>query len=357
MNQRQNATECMIEWLSHKNELGKAPFKIEIAGEFDLHNLHYYIFKFKKSRFSPWLVGVCGGYEGENVGHCGHIFSELKEYHEETAQQACINMVEMIREYWMKEAKKHEVPQQRTTFVHFVLLKDSQVNLMQVFDTLKEHIEFENIEKNDKQIYVTSTNHALISLSLMDIPVPEGEAEYYAQGCYMWEDAVKEVHQHQAHIIVSTMGQDATALECMLIQSQFIDACLHLEKAIAVYGDEIVWPKHIYCDIMKDYYDEQVLPIFLWVYLGFITNQDGNHIYTLGLKNFGHYEIETLPSNLPLDQLHNFIYNVVCYIIEQKAVLHDGETIGMSATQKCQISLSSGLFIDEDTLKIEVIEE
>ncbi len=57
MDQKENALQCMIEWLSHENELGKAPSQIQIAGEFDLHNLHYYIFKFKKSRFSSWLVG------------------------------------------------------------------------------------------------------------------------------------------------------------------------------------------------------------------------------------------------------------------------------------------------------------
>lgn len=51
------------------------------------------------------------------------------------------------------------------------------------------------------------------------------------------------------------------------------------------------------------------------------------------------------------------MFNVVCYIVEQEAILHDGETMGVSPTQKCQISLSSGLFLDEDTLKIDVVED
>ena len=38
MDQKENALQCMIEWLSHENELGKAPSQIQIAGEFDLHN-------------------------------------------------------------------------------------------------------------------------------------------------------------------------------------------------------------------------------------------------------------------------------------------------------------------------------
>ena len=46
MEQKDYALSCMKEWLSHENELGKEPYQIEMAGEFDLHDLHYYIFKF-----------------------------------------------------------------------------------------------------------------------------------------------------------------------------------------------------------------------------------------------------------------------------------------------------------------------
>jgi Tetratricopeptide repeat. len=76
------ALEDMIEWLSHENELGTAPSEIELAGEFDLHGLHYYIFKYKKSNSasSPWLLGVAGGYSRFDLEHCGHVFSEMEEY-------------------------------------------------------------------------------------------------------------------------------------------------------------------------------------------------------------------------------------------------------------------------------------
>ena len=43
------AQTAMIEWLSDPHELGKKPFKIECAGEFDFNEMHYYIFKFKAS--------------------------------------------------------------------------------------------------------------------------------------------------------------------------------------------------------------------------------------------------------------------------------------------------------------------
>jgi len=103
-NQRQAAAQAMIEWLSDERELGKAPDKIKCAGEFDLYNLHYYIFKFKKSRFGHWLIGVSGGYKGDSLEHCGHVFSEMEAYSPYTAKDYCISMVELVREYWMDQA-------------------------------------------------------------------------------------------------------------------------------------------------------------------------------------------------------------------------------------------------------------
>lgn len=107
MNQQQTAAlQSMKEWLSHPGELGKEPSKIELAGEFDLHDLHYYIFKYKKGLLGKWLLGVCGGYEPGETEHCGHVFSEMEPYDPATAGEKAAAMVEMIRQYWMDQAKQ-----------------------------------------------------------------------------------------------------------------------------------------------------------------------------------------------------------------------------------------------------------
>ena len=82
------------------------PAKIECAGEFDLHEMHYYIFKYKKSLLGRWLLGVCGGYEPGETEHCGHVFSEMEPYDPADAQEKAAAMVEMIREYWMQRAQE-----------------------------------------------------------------------------------------------------------------------------------------------------------------------------------------------------------------------------------------------------------
>ena len=107
--QQRAAKKAMISWLEDPSELGKTPAKIECTGEFDLHGLHYYIYKFKKNFTGDWLMGVCGGYEGEELENCGHVFSEMKKYDSTKAKEEAVGIVEKIRAYWMHQAKLQEM--------------------------------------------------------------------------------------------------------------------------------------------------------------------------------------------------------------------------------------------------------
>ena len=98
--QKKAAEAAMIKWLANPAELGKAPKKIECMGEFVLHGMIYYIFRYKKTALGKWLLGVSGGYEVGEMEHCGHVFSEMQPYDEQTAQEHAIAMVEMIRSFW-----------------------------------------------------------------------------------------------------------------------------------------------------------------------------------------------------------------------------------------------------------------
>ncbi len=110
MNEAQmNAAKAdLTSWLAHPQELGKVPAKIECVGTFELHDMTYYMFKYKKNLFGKWLLGVCGGFEGDELESCGHTFSEMEEYDASTALEKSKAMVEMIRAYWMEQAKKAE---------------------------------------------------------------------------------------------------------------------------------------------------------------------------------------------------------------------------------------------------------
>ncbi len=104
--QRDAAQLAMINWLADPYELGKPPVKIECTKEFDLHCLHYYVFKYRKCLMGKWILGVCGGYEKDSLEHCGHIFSEMTLYNDALSISEAKKMVEMMRTYWMEQAKR-----------------------------------------------------------------------------------------------------------------------------------------------------------------------------------------------------------------------------------------------------------
>ena len=94
--QMEAAKKNMVIWLSDPHELGREPRKIEYAGNFELHDMRYYFFKFKPGLLGPWLIGVSGGYESDTtLEPCGHTFSNMKKYHASTAESDCIKMIEM----------------------------------------------------------------------------------------------------------------------------------------------------------------------------------------------------------------------------------------------------------------------
>ncbi len=109
MNQKDQAMFDMIQWLSHPSELGRRPARIELTGSFDYLDMKYYVFKFRKGLLnSKWLLGVCGGYENDDLTHCGHVFSDYSEYHQPTEVEDACRIVEMIRQYWIQRANEFE---------------------------------------------------------------------------------------------------------------------------------------------------------------------------------------------------------------------------------------------------------
>ena len=94
------ATKELEEWLSHPNELGHKPSKIEYTNQFvDEDGIECLIFKYKKSLLSKWLLGI--------VSESG-TFSEMQEYNKDTEVQDATLILNMLKQYWKDMAKRIE---------------------------------------------------------------------------------------------------------------------------------------------------------------------------------------------------------------------------------------------------------
>lgn len=353
--QMEAATKAMVEWLSHPQELGKAPAKIECAGDFEQHEMRYYIFKYKKWPLGKWLLGVCGGYEGEELEHCGHVFSEMKEYNESRAVEDASAMVEMIRSYWMEQAKQQENGENNVgSFAGFVLLSSVQWDRAQFIHDLKEEwgLEVEEDEKveDEDDPLVFPIGNMTAAVSLMPAPVPDGEAELNARNNYMWPEAEQTAKDHKAHIMAAVLG-DAPLLEKGQLFVKLLACCCRQKNATGVYTSGTVFEPRFYeefAGIMK----EGGLPIFNWIWFGLYRSEKGVCCYTYGMRIFGKDEMEVLDAGAQPFEVRDFLSDMAAYVLEDDVILKDGETIGFSEDDKHPITRSKGVSLPEMTLKI-----
>lgn len=364
------AMESLTEWLSHPAELGKAPAKIECAGEFDLHDLHYYIFKYKKSLMGKWLLGVCGGYEGDELEHCGHVFSKMEDYDPANAQEKAIALVEMTRSYWMEQAQRAEEEKENAgTFVNYVLLKDAKWDKEALLRDLKEtwgiedepdgseeEDEDEEDDENDEEentddIFLISYHGAMIAVSFMPVPIPNGEAEEAAAKNFLWPKGAEQVKNHTAHLLVVVMGKEISPAESgELLVKTVVSACRQ-DGVLGIFTGEVVYAPDYYLRF-AGMLEEDMFPIYNLVWIGLYNSKKGLCAYTGGMRYFGYDEMEVLDSQADAETLHGFLSDIANYVITADVILRDGETIGFSEEQKLPITKSKGVAVEGDSLKI-----
>ncbi len=364
--QQQAAMQSMIDWLAHENELGKAPNKIELAGQFDLHDMHYYMFKYKKSMLGKWLLGVCGGYEDASATeHCGHIFSEMQPFDPATAEQESIAMVEMIREYWMKEAAAYEADQAQQgdegeegssgMFNGFVLLNSHECDLKQVKANLLEDwgISCPPVEGEEDGTLVFESDDCTLAVSFINAPIPDGEAEHYAQGNYLWPEAEEVTKTHVAQMILAVFSKSNSALDSGAMYTKLASSCLKLPNAIGLYSTGTVFQPEMFIEMAELLKTEDSFPLLNLVYFGLVGSETGMNAYTYGLKAFGKDEIEIINSEATPAELRDFLIDISSYVVEYDVVLRHGETIGFTEEQKLAITRSEAVYLEGDSIKIE----
>lgn len=361
LEQKQAAQKAMTAWLAAEQELGKEPVQIVCTGDFLLHDMRYYMFKYKENLFGKWLLGVCGGYQEDSLDHCGHIFSEMAEYHAETAQVESVAMVEMIREYWMQQAKEemehrhhHKDEEETRPFLSFVLLAEPFWQPEQLQADLKRdwQIEAQTVPTAEGNSLVWEQDGMLVAVSLMPGPVPNEEAVQAAANNQNWPDAVAVSQNHQAHLLVAVMPREEEPTVAGQLFVKVCDACLQQKNALAIYTlGTVMEPKfyHQAAAMMQ----KGDLPILNWVYFGLYENEQGMNGYTYGLYQFDQDEIEIIGSQHNPQEICNLLFDLSYYVLDGNITLQGGETIDLSTEQKLAITRSEGVAVEGESLKIE----
>ena len=362
--QEKAAYTAMLSWLHEDSVLKNEPEMMECVREFDLHNMHYYMFRFKELKNDPWLLGVCGGYEENDEQHCGHVFSRYLEYKEESALQDAIDIVEMIRTYWMKQAQEHITKNNNSqeatentggNFNGFVLMDTHQFDVMEVVQQIKDDwgIEAEVTQDEDasENAVVFDVDGMLAAISFIDALVPDGEAEYFAKSNFFWKEAVDVTKQHVAQILLVVLGHDRTAEEAGILFVKIASSALKCGHALGIYTSGTVFQPEMYIRSAEEI-KEGGFPLANLIYFGLYYDEGKLNGYTYGMKNFHKEEMEVLQVDMDIEELLDFLFDIAYYVITSNVVLKDGETIGFSAEQKLPITYSQGVAIEGNSLKI-----
>ena len=124
-------------------------------------------------------------------------------------------------------------------FAGFALLSEPRLDKEKFFADLKADWDIDvpdDPEPEDDVIYADVNGYRVV-VGLMPAPVPDGEAEYWAKGNYMWQDAVEVAASHKAHAIIAILGKEDDLIEKGKLFVKAVCAIMKQETAVAFYNE------------------------------------------------------------------------------------------------------------------------
>ena len=136
-----------------------------------------------------------------------------------------------------------------------------------------------------------------------------------------------------------------------MLQVKLVCAACRQQGVLGVYANGTVYEPAFYLRAAEPMEDGE-LPLLDLVWVGLWRRENGLCGYTDGLGFFGKDEIEVLDAQAEPGDLHSFLLDLTCYVLEEDVMLHDGESIGFTEGQFLPITRSAGVWHDGMTLKI-----
>ena len=259
-----------------------------------------------------------------------------------------------------KETKETPKPEKENSSLalSMPIFKGGSYSLDKVLEDLKSHWGLEISEiSGDDEVATLTINGMMAAIAKMPAPIPSRDLESIFGYSYLWNNVEKEVSEHDSHAIVSILDKSKSQVEKFSLMTMINASILRTSPdAIGVYqgSQTLLLPKGLYIDF-ADFLLEGNLPVILWIYIGLVGSEEGkNSLYTFGMKDFGKEEIEIIDSQMSRGDLHEFILPVLNYILAYDVTLKNGETIGFSEEQKIKITESKAVYLDGNSLKLEL---
>ncbi|EAV9535469.1 DUF4261 domain-containing protein, partial [Campylobacter coli] len=237
-------------------------------------------------------------------------------------------------------------------FISFVLLDEAKFDFLKLKKILEDDFDIWIADENFTQDGVIfSFKNMIVTLNLIKNPIPNNEAEYYANFNFMWKDALEQTQKHKAHLLIAVLSQDQSKLEQAKMFTKIAALCLDNKHALGFYTGGVVLEPKFYIENAKMLEDNR-LPVYNWIYVSVYPSENGVNAYTYGLRNFDKLELEVCDLNIEEKELFFCIYDIVLHILTYDINLKDKDILKFEDGKEIKFIKSQGISVENESLKI-----
>ena len=178
----------------------------------------------------------------------------------------------------------------------------------------------------------------------MPAPIPWTDLEGSCAINRLWPEATEQMKTHTVHYIVTVFGA-ASPLRLRVLLTRLVAAILKVQPCVGVYwGSGLVHSPERFLKaserVSEDSFDHT-----LWIDFRVVPGKrHGLTLFTSGMAEFGLMEIEAQNARCSHAEMLERVFGLATYLITKGPVINDGETMGLTATDKVGINHLPSMF-------------
>ncbi|ARM88432.1 hypothetical protein RHEC894_CH02132 [Rhizobium sp. CIAT894] len=200
----------------------------------------------------------------------------------------------------------------------------------------------------EKPLFIFQDSTLIGSVMFMDLPAPLHEADPEIRNVWFWPTAWEEISQHRSHIIVTIFGKGSAKQKALTLQRTLRSILTSVTSAIGVAfpSSGTLLPTSMALPVL-DNKSEIAVPLFISCFFAKenMSRFPTPSIFcsTEGFGNFGLKNVEARGFPGTRRDLHEFMLAFATYLIEHRAEVKDGDTVG-PGEQKIIVKIEKSLF-------------
>ena len=200
----------------------------------------------------------------------------------------------------------------------------------------------------DLMLYVPG---AMVTVSFMNEPIPEGETERAAMHAE-WEGAQSAASEHKAHLMIAVLPDIMSAHDAGSLYCRILSATLEDDAVLAVYTSGTILEPIQFCHNTAK--SDNALPLDNLIFVGTYVRDGRMCGYTTGLDAFGKDELEILDCVESTDMIRRVLRTCADKMIQENKNAAWYITLDVDGTQ-WEGRRKDGVMVEGHSLQLQPI--